>query len=79
MLWIRNYHKRNVLKYYFVCDCFLISHFRALYSTGTSKMELEYILSFGFVLILLYVALECTGKPRNNSRHVSFAIHLQPS
>lgn len=42
-------------------------------------MELEYILSFGFVLILLYVALECTGKPRNNSRHVSFAIHLQPS
>lgn len=41
-------------------------------------MELEYILSFGFVLILLYVALEYTEKPRNNSRHVSFASHLQP-
>lgn len=67
------------LKYYFVCDCFLIPRFRALYSTGTSKMELEYILSFGFVLILLYeAALEYTEKPRNNSRHVSFASRLQP-
>lgn len=24
MPWVRHYHKRNVFKYYFVCDCFLI-------------------------------------------------------